>query len=490
MIQAQNLTVCYGSSTVLKDISLHIERGEFVLVAGPSGCGKTTLALALAGLIPCRVKASLSGRVMLDGLDTRSASPHLLPQKAGIVFQNPASQLFHLTVEDEVGFAPRNFGLASSEIRERIRFALDAAGITHLKGRGPRTLSSGEKQRVAIASVLSMKPDLLVLDEPTANLDWSGVDAVMRTLGDLNRDHGMTVVLVEHRLGAVFPHASRILLMDGGGIAADLDPGRVEDERERFESLGLRYPWRALTRGWGRYVPEGIHAKSHKTKPLLSLRGICAGYRGRTVLKDINLSIHPGELVALVGRNGAGKTTLARIASGLHRPKRGKVIWAKPAKRLPRGRRTGLLWGDAALQLLTDSVFDEVSFAQKNFHLPCELTTRAMKATDMEPLSNRVPLSLSVGQMQRTALASFLSADPALLILDEPTIGQDWRHLSMLMAYLRSLSGRGTAVLIITHDDKLVCRFAERVVHLENGKITADGAVKPLQALGRPEAVA
>jgi len=259
MLKVSDLTVRYGGRTALEGVSFTVGRGEFVLISGPSGCGKSTLARSLNGLIPHASSArrspepveGMAGRVVVDGLETTAHSLPELAAHVGLVFQNPATQLFNATVEEEIAFAPRNLGLPAEEVAARVAFALAAPGISPLRGRAIRTLSSGEQQRVAIASVLALRPQVLVLDEPTSNLDWRGVEQVMSTLVRLHRQQGLTILVIEHRLHTVAPLTDRVLLMQDGRIVAD---GRPEDvfpvlsSRRRIEG-GENSEWRMANGG-------------------------------------------------------------------------------------------------------------------------------------------------------------------------------------------------------------------------------------------------
>ena len=505
MIEVTDLTVHYGKQPALESISFTVGRGEFVLLSGPSGCGKSTLARSLNGLIPHASSATMAGRVVVEGLETTA---HALPELAahvGLVFQNPATQLFNATVEEEIAFAPRNLGLPAEEVAARVAFALDATGISPLRGRAIRTLSSGEQQRVAIASVLALRPQVLVLDEPTSNLDWRGVEQVMSTLARLHQQ-GLTILVIEHRLHAVVPLAKRVLLMQGGRIVGDgqpedvfaiptspplvggteggltvLRPGSGQALRlSSGQALGLRYPWRftdlqlAICNLQATPPPPGAH-------PLVAIRGLEAGYGRRTVLRGLDLALYPGEFAALVGDNGAGKSTLARVLAGLLRPRRGKITWNEKLRRLPLGRRVGFLFQNPLDQLVCDTVEEEVAFGPRNLGARSETLAQrervetTLAVADLTALRHRRSAALSVGEQQRTALAAALSTDPRLLILDEPTMGQDWAHLSHLMESLIQLNHNGQAILLITHDDKLVCRYARRIILLEEGRIVADG---------------
>ena len=481
MIDVEHLTVRYGRTLALDEVSLSVAQGSFVLISGPSGCGKSTLALCLAGLIPHVTPARMDGSVSVGGSDTRACRLPDLACQVGLVFQNPATQLFNATVEAEVAFAPRNLGLAAEAIAARVAFALQATGITHLRDREARALSGGEQQRVAIASVLALRPRVLVLDEPTANLDWKGTEQVLSTLVQLQREEGLTVVIIEHRLRAIAGLADRVLLMQEGRIVADGRPEEVFADRQRMAAMGVRYPWHDLA--WhglagdlSTHFPEDVTVPDADTQPLVGLRGVDAGYGRRRVLRDLNLAVYPGEFVALVGDNGAGKSTVARVIAGVLRPGRGRVIWDRASRRLPQGRRVGLLFQNPLQQLVCDQVEEEVAFGPRNYGLGNGNGLKAvLEASDLITIRERHPQLLSAGQQQRTALAATMALLPRLLILDEPTMGQDWGHLSRMMDYLVRLNQDGQAILLITHDDKLICRYARRIVRLRKGRVVADG---------------
>ena len=484
-IAFRGVTVRYGQRQALRNLCLAIEPGQFVLVTGPSGCGKSTLALAACGLIPHAHAAEIEGSVSVFGSDTRSRPVHALAGEVGMVFQNPSAQLFHGLVEEEVAFAPHNLGLSADEIAGRVASALSSVGITHLAGRQTQSLSAGEKQRLAVAAALSLKPRLLVLDEPTANLDWQGVELLVNALRRLHREQGLTVLVIEHRLSAFCPVAERVLILKEGHPVADGPPEEVFAARRRLVELGLRFPRPHVRDALRHYLPEGIDAAERTVPPLVALQGIYAGYggrRARPVLPDLSFALYPGEFAALVGPNGTGKSTVARVLAGMLRPQRGRVLWNPSLRHLPLGRRVGFLFQNAAGQLLMDTVAEEVAFAPSNLGLDVERCSHlALTSAGLQGLRGRFTGSLSLGEQQRTALAAVLAAAPALLILDEPTIGQDWGHLERLMDHLRGLTRRGIAVLLITHDDKLVCRFADRVLCLEEGRLAADGPPRQLE---------
>ncbi|NLG71960.1 MAG: ABC transporter ATP-binding protein [Chloroflexi bacterium] len=475
MIRVRNLTVSYGPVAALHDVDLDVQAGECLLVTGPSGCGKSTLARALTGLIPQIIPAQCSGEVMIAGLDPRQAPIADVTRHVGIVFQNPSSQLFHLHVADEVAFGPRNLGLDENEVQERVAWALGAVGISDLAGCNPAQLSGGQKQRVAIASALAMRPEVLVLDEPTASLDVDGTGLVIASLQELRRRLGMTIVLVEHRLAAAARLADRVVVMDAGRVIARGDLDTVFQDRSLLRRLGLRRPLEDKQTPWHDLIVEHSEPLSGQ-QPLLELRQVSAGYdRKAPVLHDITLNIFPGEFIALVGENGAGKSTLALTASGLLKPSSGSVRFAGGKRPRP-GLDVSMLFQNPAAQLFTDSVDEEVSFGPRNFKRfdPAE-HEQLLNDTDLMHLRDRHPTAVSVGQQQRIALAACLALRPRLLVLDEPTLGQDWGHLERMMEYLLEYNRRGSAILLITHDYKLIHRYVQRVLLIQDGRIALDG---------------
>jgi energy-coupling factor transport system ATP-binding protein len=393
----------------------------------------------------------------------------------GVVFQNPATQLFNTTVEEEIAFAPRNLNLTGDEIEARVRRSLATTGIEHLRKRPVRALSGGEQQRVAIASVLALRPPVLILDEPMANLDSKGVRQITATLARLHREEGLTVILVEHRLAEVASLITRAILMDEGRILDDGSPDAVLTNKARLASLGLRYPWLDVGR---RVETADISPVQDGGYPLVTLHQVTAGYGGPPVVAELNMTIHAGQFMALVGDNGAGKSTIARLLAGILRPQRGQITWHPTLRHYPAGQRAGLLFQNPLHQLICDRVEEEVTFGPTNYGLTDDVSP-LLDAADLTTLRHRRPQTLSAGQQQRTALAATISLRPRLLILDEPTMGQDWAHLSRLMDYLTHLHQNGQTILLITHDDRLISRYTSRMIRLADGAVVADGILPP-----------
>lgn len=487
MIDVRELSVRYGGIPVLNDLSLHVPAGQFLLVTGPSGCGKSTLARALAGLIPHAIAADLSGTVRVDGQNTREHGIARLARHVGIVLQNPGSQLFHLTVAEEVAFGPRNLGLPEEDVQQRVAWALEATGLAGFEARRPAALSGGEQQRVAIAAVLAMQPRVLVLDEPTASLDEEGTRAVLGTLETLNREHGMTIVLVEHRLAPAIPLAHRLIILDQGRIVREGAPQSLLAGRALREEFGLRRPYSGPAAPWKSLLAP-LPGRASGATPLLTLEGVTAGYNRRAVLHELSLALYQGEFAAAVGSNGAGKSTLALLCAGLLKPLAGRVTFSGGRPRP--GRDVTLLFQNPAEQLFADSVGEEVAFGPRNFRrFDPDFHAAVLAQADLAHLQQRCPNHLSVGQQQRTALAACVALRPRLLILDEPTLGQDWAHLQQLMDFVLRLNRQGTAILLISHDYKLIYRYAERVFLLDRGRIVLEGRPQREPAASQQEEV-
>ncbi|KYH40901.1 MAG: ABC transporter [Candidatus Bathyarchaeota archaeon B26-1] len=523
IIKTENLTYTYpiGEKPAFSNVSITINKGEFVLLTGPSGCGKTTLCRCFNGLIPHFYNGTLEGKITVAGMDVTEHPIHEFAQHVGLVFQNPENQLFALSVEKDVAFALENLGLPREEIRRRVDWALEVTGITDLKDRAPYELSGGQQQRVAIASVLAMKPDVIVLDEPTSFLDPLSAKKIFDVIGGLNRGLGITIILVEHRLDLAARYADRIIVMDEGKIILDGKPREVfSSEEARLVGVGIPRATRLyqVLKGMGldlggvpitseeasKMVREVLTRRAPSKNPLgrreAGTQVLPAGKAGsKTVievedvyytypngveaLRGVSLRVREGEFVAIMGQNGAGKTTLVKHFNGLLKPTRGRVlidgVETRGVSVARLARKVGFVFQNPDHQLFCETVEKEVAFALKNFGFDEETTRKrvdwALNILDLTEYRDVSPFMLSGGERKRVALASVLAWDPEVLILDEPTIGQDYRQKERLMNFIMQLNAQGKTVIIVTHDVEFVAECKPRVILMAEGKILADG---------------
>ncbi len=514
MIKIENFTYTYPGRSVstIKDLSAEVPEGGLVLLTGPTGCGKSTLLKAINGLIPHLMGGRMEGKIEINGLDTRKTDIFTLSRKVGLIFQNPDDQIFSTVVQDEVAFGPENLALPRKMIRQGIDKALKLVGLDEFHHRGTHMLSGGEKQRLAIASVLSMSPDILILDEPLAQLDPRGSTEVLKTIRTLN-DNGMTVILVEHRIHEVAHLADRIMIMEKGRIVLDEEPRAAFERIDVFKKLGLRVPESAeISHAMGfkkvaltmEEIKKGINAgirpavapssnhaspetpeKEDSDETALEMEGVSFQYDRRAgfVLEDIYLNIRKGEVVSLMGNNGSGKSTMLLHFAALLKPSRGRVtVLARDTRKLEARQLAGMVgiaFQDPTLMLFNETVWKEVAFGPRMLHFgETKLRQKvedAMNAMGIAGLRDENPLSLSGGQRLRVALASISSMQPEVILLDEPTSGQDKSNSDSLLRYLYELSGKGITILFTTHDIEAAIRYSDRLLVMNNGKIIADG---------------
>jgi energy-coupling factor transport system ATP-binding protein len=490
VLRVEGLTYTYPDAVApaLQDVSLEIGEGELVIACGLSGSGKSTLLRAASGLVPHFHGGEFAGRVVTAGLDTRDHGPGELAASCGALFQDPETQVVMGTVRAELAFPLENRGESSAAVARGVEEAALALGIAHLLDRPTHELSGGELQRVALGAALAGRPALVVLDEPTSQLDPVAGDELVWLLRRLNEEWGTSILLAEHRLERCLPAADRVIALDGGRVACDAAPREFLEWAAThspalqtpgallFQRAGLRPPptgvkeARATLRAHGLLParPESADAapgaperrslfRRRPTGPYaLHLDRIWLEWpEGRAALSGLSLSVAPGERVALMGRNGAGKSTLLRIAAGLTDPTRGRVEAAG---------RVALLLQTPGDYLVRERVGDELPAA-------------ALERAGLAHLADRHPGDLSGGERQRLALAIVLEGGepPAALCLDEPTRGMDRGHKGALASHLRKLASAGVATVVATHDGELVAAFADRVVLLGDGEVVADG---------------
>ncbi|WP_217914426.1 ABC transporter ATP-binding protein [Miltoncostaea marina] len=439
-----------GAGPALDGVDLDVRAGEVLLLEGPSGGGKSTLLRALCGLVPHFHGGRFAGRVAVGGLDTMRTPPAQLCRAAGMVFQDPEAQSVMGTVERDVAFGLESAGVPAEAIPGRVQRALEEAGAAHLAGRAIATLSGGERQRVALAAALAPAPSVLLLDEPTSQLDAAGAAALAATLRGRARA-GVAVVVSEHRADRSRGLADRVLAVREGRLGAP----------EPADAAG---------------VP---HAAGAPGGPRLVVDGLVAGHGGPPVLRGAALEVRAGETVAVHGPNGSGKTTLLRAIAGLHAPDAGRVLVdRRDVTALAAERRfpaLSLVPQDPGRHLLTERVRDEVALCLRWLGVPRAerraLVARAMEELDLAELAERHPLDLSVGQRERVALAAALVARPGVILLDEPTRGMDPARRGALADVLRARAAEGAAVLVATHDEGFAARLAGRHLDLRDGTL-------------------
>jgi energy-coupling factor transporter ATP-binding protein EcfA2/energy-coupling factor transporter transmembrane protein EcfT len=467
-----------GTRHALSGVSLSLSEGSFTTVTGPSGGGKSTLCLAMAGFIPHSIAGEMTGEVLIGGLDTRSHSPVQLLGTIGMVRQDPEAQLCTLTVMDEVAFGLENLKVPAREIEGRVMEALKTCRAEHLAQRDVYSLSGGEKQRVAIASILVLRPKVIVLDEPTANLDPSGTRAVLDTLSALKKT-GTAIMVVEHRLRHLARLSDRLIRVENGNV---------------FEEQG-RPLVQAARRIAGRIVRTKDETGS-QGPPLLSIRDLCAGYGQRKVLQDVSLEIRPGEIVALMGDNGSGKSTLLSTIMGLIEPTGGSIaLGGAEAVRTPVRERAGfvgLSFQNPNYQVSESTVSREIMLTAEGLgKSPSGRLQEITERFGLAGLEDRSPFSLSMGQKKRLNMTSLLVYDRKLLLLDEPFTGQDPDMVSAIAEELAAHVRQGGATLMVCHDPELVQAMCSRVIFLQDGCVAVDAdtdrAFEALREMGRHE---
>lgn len=514
MIKIEDFTFYYSGTQkpALKDVNLEIEDGEFVLVTGPSGGGKSSLCRCLNGLIPHFYGGKVTGRVEVEGLDTLKNSTKELATKVGVIFQDPENQLVTMDVEREIAFGLENLAFPRELMAKRLEESLDTLGISSLRHRQVHELSGGEKQKVAIASVLALHPKILVLDEPTSELDPKSAEEVLAMVQRLNDELGITVILIEHRLDRVIQHVDRLVVFDGGRVAADGNTRDVlSSSYQEITKIGVGMPpimklaqglkkaginvnGMPLTVKEGRIMLNGVFKKPFKSPPqpdgespgeaIINMERLWYVYpEGPAALKNISLRVGRGEFLAIMGRNASGKTTLVKHLNGLLKPTRGVVVVdgidTRKATVAELARKVGFVFQNPNDHLFADTVEEEIVFPLKNQGLKDEEIKRRvdemLRRFSLEDYRGQYPRSLSGGERQRVALASVLAIQPKILILDEPTRGMEYRLKSDLMSFLREYTSQGNTVILVTHDVETVAEHADRVVLLSEGEIVVDG---------------
>lgn len=506
-----------ATNPALEGIDLAIRRGEVVVITGPSGAGKTTLCRCFNGLIPHFFEGELKGSASISGMDSASFDIPYLAAKAGLLFDDPSNQLFNSTVEEELAFGPENFGVKREEILRRIDEGLEFARLSDARLKNPHALSGGQQQACALAAIYTMRPEIFVLDEPTSNLDPYGAQLIFQRLSSLISEGNRTFVIVEHNLESILPYAQRLIVMDKGKILADGPPHDVLKRMELMEGLDLQVPhatqlaWelerRSLVSGELPFTTDdavGLLKEAIKkmkgakpvapartsptppefANPIIDVQNVRFAYPdGTKALNGISLAIPDKGYVGFIGRNGSGKTTLVKLFDGLLRPSSGLVKVAgedvsnKPITQL--ARLVGYNFQNPDDQIFARTVRQELEFAPRNLGLGPEEVAKAVDATakDLE-LTNYLdlnPFSLSQGLRRRVAFGSTLTLNPKILVVDEPTTGQDYARAKVVMELCKKLNQEGKTIIIISHNMDLIAEYCNYVYVLKDGDLLVEG---------------
>jgi len=474
MLEIRKLSVRYRgrSKPAVSDLSLNVNRGEFVLLAGPSASGKSTAMQAVCGFIPHMTPAECTGTILLDGVE--HGSPEAIAGIACMVQQDPETQFCTETVEEEVAFGPENFRFPQAKIRDSVSHALRSVNADHLLERKLSTLSGGEKQKVAIASMLAVEPKLLILDEPTASLDPRSVGQVGGAVRAMKARSDITVVIVEHRVRDFIDMADRLLVMEEGVLTRDTIKGDGEF---------------AAAQGSAKVRPSYHRPAREGTSPIITIRDLSLDIDGWPILDNVNLAITENSVVALMGENGSGKTTLLRHMTGLQRVQRGEMIICghrisseASVDAWTIGKDVGLVFQNPNHQMFEDSVEKEILFATRNFQTSEQKTLVAVTAfEESEGLKRFVhPHCLSFGQKRRVNIVSAYSHEPRLLLLDEPFAGQDQGNVDRIVSLVDDIHRGGKTLVIVTHDEDFARQFCTDAVVLHEGRVVASGPTESI----------
>ncbi|MDO4338915.1 MAG: energy-coupling factor ABC transporter ATP-binding protein [Eubacteriales bacterium] len=472
MIDIKNVSFSYGGKTekALDQVSLHISEGECVLLTGVSGCGKTTLTRLLNGLVPSFYEGKLSGEVLVEGRPVSEYKDGSLAQKVGSVFQNPRSQFFNGDTTGEIAFGCENISLSHEQIAERVSKASCDLEMGGLMNRDIFSLSGGEKQLIAIASVYAMNPDIYVMDEPSANLDMEVTRRLQKILA-LLKSQGKTIVIAEHRIAYLRDLADRVIYMKNGSVIHEYsgeDFLRLNDSERK--KMGLR----AVS-------PERLCIKAscqrQPAKTLITQNLAVSWSKREPLIANVSTTAHAGEVIGIIGRNGQGKSTFAKCVCGLLKETAGKIVVnGNVLSQKQRAGKIYLVMQEPGYQLFADSVEKEltVSFGRKTSEADRKRAEQLLEHLALAEKKERHPLSLSGGEKQRLSVAAALMQDARILFLDEPTSGLDLENMNRVSALLERLRSEGKTAFVITHDYEFLLNTCGRVLWLEHGTVRLD----------------
>ncbi|EJR54865.1 hypothetical protein IIM_01805 [Bacillus cereus VD107] len=514
IISFEQFTFQYGHATqpILKDITFQIYPGEKVLIAGRSGSGKSTLAHCINGLIPFSYEGISTGNILIAGKDPREGSIFEQSKHVGTILQDQDSQFIGLTVEEDVAFLLENECVNQKEMKRIVTDSLKKVNMQNFHAQSPHELSGGQKQSVSLAGLLTVNADILLFDEPLANLDPVSSLNTIKLIKDIHEKYNKTIVIIEHRIEEILKlDLDKIILIDEGEVVAIGSPDKILASNI-LPNIGLREPIyiealkklnfgnnndmlfpienlcnervNSVIKNW--MQKQVSFENTHKNREICQIENLSFSYNNKhTALEDINLSIGEGEIVALLGHNGAGKSTLAHSLIGINKTKNGRITFAEENintwSTRKRGEVISYVMQNPNHMITQSTVLEEVSFTLKLKKVSKEeINSRVedvLKICGLYPFRNWPIQALSYGQKKRLTIASVLTTNPKLIILDEPTAGQDYYHYKQFMSFIRKLAEKGISFIFITHDMNLALEYANRAVVLHKGKIIADNTV-------------
>ena len=526
LIDIDNLTFSYYDKSLksIKNINLNIKDGEFILITGVSGSGKSTLIKTFNGLIPHFYGGEFMGSITVQNMNPVEKSTRLMAEKVGVVFQNTDNQLFMSDVESELAFGMENLNFSKSEIANQMEKVLNSFGIEHLRNRSISELSGGEKQKLAIASVVAMKPEILILDEPTSELDQNAANDILTLIKKLNVEEGITIILIEHRIERIINFASRLIILEKGMVIHDGIPQKIlqkdllglgiytpplvelykflksksiingdiplsiEQGIDLFSSYFNELPIKRVNVGSIQFkqslpTSNSYNQKFTNKKPIVLLDEVYFDYsKNIQVLKNVTFKAYPGEFIAIVGKNGSGKTTLLKHLNGLLKPKMGKVIInGNNTKKIPISKLSyivQLMFQNPSIQFFRDTLYEEFFYVLKNYiddeDEISERIDEMFKVFDLIPYKETYPRYLSIGEQQKAALASVLISRPKILVLDEPTHGMDYKQKIKFFELIDEYRKEGNLVIVASHDIETIAKYTDRILYLSDGKIVLD----------------
>ncbi|MBV1820762.1 ABC transporter ATP-binding protein [Clostridium cochlearium] len=502
IININNVTFNYPDSkkSAIKNINLTVNEGEFILIVGPSGCGKSTLIRLLNRVIPDYYGGTIEGEVYIKGKNIEVLDKKQVVKNVGMVYQHPEKQIVLQDVEREIAFGLENFNTDINTMKRNVSEVISLLGLNKIRDKQTTEISGGEKQRVAIASVVSMDPEIIVFDEPISQLDPISAEEVLNSIKKLNRDLGKTVILVEQRLDKCFHMADRIIFMEKGEIIGNGTPKNIPEHITKkyhlptityiFKEAGLQSL--PITVKEGRDIIRNYkfdilkEEKLNFKEVIMQVENLNFEYeKGNKILKDLSFKLHKGEIITVMGENGAGKSTLFKIIAGIITKYKGKIFVEgkniKSSKLNERIKKIGYLSQNPNNYFGRKTVFEEVAYTLKNIgEYKEERVNQIMELLNINHLKDKNPRDLSGGEKQRVAIACTIITDPEILILDEPTRGMDAEAKENLGEIIKSLSQKGKSIVIITHDADFAGEYSHSIMLMFNGEIVAKGCAEDI----------